>query len=129
MPRTVEALITGTGRMADLGTCTLTLTWDRVDGAWHGSTVCCNGFTLTLDCASGPAWRPEDFRLSVLGCTDSYGGDATLNASGAYSRCDPFYLYFGPFAVPGSDLVCQCGTQDPMTMLYPDGEFIVEITE
>jgi len=126
-------VVDATGRMAAANGCSIDLEWvgnqevgvlGAYGGQWYGEKTCvCDSFRIILGCSID--FSKEGFYLSPIVYCDT---SPTTRYPLEESTCEPFYLRFGPIAVTGGDLVCQCGTPDEWGM-YETGEYYIEITE
>lgn len=96
-------------RLDLLEPCEFEIEYDRVDGAWVGSGLCCGGYgvewEVKFNCSATD--DPTEAGIVIIkGCTDScYPCEYEVTA-----ECDPICITFGPFAVSASDLGCFCSS-------------------
>lgn len=120
-PRLNLHLGDGTGRMATLN-CDIELKWDRVNQYWEGRSTCCTvDFHFILNCGAG-SWDTFSLFNASISCFTPSVPQTWAPTDG---HCNPFWLKFGPFIVPSSDLACVCDGHGP----FESGSYTIYITE
>lgn len=121
-------------RLDLLEPCEFDIEYDRVNGAWIGSGMCCDeGQEWEIEFSCPPEQYDGFTDLNsasmgiTIGCTNSCSGCGGPNYPSSAS-CDPICFTYGPYNVSATDLTCLCSSSSD---IFTRGscDFYVEICE